>query len=724
MSGTPLPPDPAPSAPAGGAPVPGPAATAPAPVSRRVVGTSTLVAFILVTAAGSAVIALYRSYLRTEARTAVATQAAVLGQALSATIAQRVAILLGFENLLRLQGNGAHDARMVEEYATLLRGQASGIRALQLVRGGRITVVAPRQGNEAALGLDLLNHPNQEIRSKYLTSVNTDSVTLTGPIALAQGGTGLVIRRRFSREGFPGHDLAALVLDLPPLIRDAGLASPAGLRIAVRDDDGPLIHGDSTLAQQDPVVVPVALPGDEWRIEAVPTSGWEAAIGRRLSLFSAGVVLSGILLVLVTYLTASRQQALAGAVEARTRSLNDAIEELRRAVSSRDESEARLRQVQRLESLGRFAGGIAHDFNNLLTVIIGSIALARLELAPEGRPEVETDLAAAEQAAQRARELTRKLLAFARQREIEAQVLDLNALLEEIQPILRRLLSERIRLVLEAAPGLWPIFADPGQMEQVVTNLVVNAGDALPEGGEIRLRTWNFHLTAGALGAESLQPGDYVCLAVEDNGTGMSPEVLQRAFDPFFTTKEMGKGTGLGLATVYGIARQAGGDVQLQSELGRGTRAILRLPRTTAEIPQRVERPPAPIQEASGGETVLLVEDDMNVRRVVSRILGGAGYRLIAAEDGDSALRRLDPDQRVDLLITDVVTPGLGGRALAERILARDPGTRVLFISGYAADERFADLLARPGIAYLAKPFTIPQLQGVVRQLLGHPHHG
>jgi signal transduction histidine kinase len=673
--------------------------------------------------AGAGLIALYRRYLHSEARTAVAAQAAAQGQALSAAIAQRVAILLGFENLLRLRTDRGQDGRILDDYATLLQSQTSGIRSLELVRGGRITVVAPLRGNEAALGLDLLHHPDPDIRAKYLQSVNSDSITITGPFPLAQGGTGLVIRRRFPRAGMEGYDLAALVLDLPPLIRDAGLQGTVGLRVAVRGASGGLIYGDPTLAQEEPVVVPVNLPGGAWRLEAVPDGGWGSAIGERLGLFTVGVVLSGALLVLVVYLTASRQRTLTRAVDARTRSLNDALEALQQAMASRDESEARLRQAQRLESLGRFAGGIAHDFNNLLTVIIGSIALARGEL-PAGSDEVEGDLTAAEQAAQRARELTRKLLAFARQREIETQVVDLNELLGDLKPILRRLLSERIRLEFTPTPGLWPVFADPGQLEQVVTNLTVNAGDALPDGGDITIRTWNFTLQGGGTASEALPPGDYVCLAVEDNGTGMAPEVLQRAFDPFFTTKPTGKGTGLGLATVYGFARQAGGDVVLQSELGRGTRAVVRLPRSTAPVPAPPARVSGPSGRTGGGESILLVEDDSNVRRVVSRILGAAGYKLIAAEDGDSALRRLDADRRVDLLITDVVTPGLSGRALAERMLARDTDTRVLFISGYAADERFADLLARPGIAYLPKPFTIDQLQGVVRQLLDHTDRG
>ena len=711
-----------PSAPAGGVLVPPAGVGGGARALRQAVGSATVLAALITLGSGTALTALYRRYLSIESRDAVVAQITPYGTALGAALAHRIAVLEGFEAYLRIQGDRRADDRNLERYTADLQASTRGIRAVELVRDGRIIAVAPRAGNEGALGLDLRRHPDPDVRRKWQESERSGRITVTGPRPLAQGGLGLILRQRLTRPGSTEVEMAALVLDMEPLLEEAGLVAPAGVRVAIRDSAGRLLVGHDDIAGLAPVEVAVRLPDDVWRLQAIPARGWGAAVRLRLALFTLGTLLSAILITLIVYLVASRQAALISAVEERTGSLRRAVEELHESAAQRERAETQLRQSQRLESLGRFAGGIAHDFNNLLTVIMGSIAFARGGLSSGA--DADADLQAADQAAQRARELTRKLLAFARQREIEAQLLDLNALVAEMQPLLRRLLSARIALHSELAPGLWPVFADPGLIEQVITNLVVNAGDALPDGGEITLRTWNAEVGAATGPGESLTPGEYAHLAVEDTGTGMPPEVLQRAFDPFFTTKEVGKGTGLGLATAYGIARQAGGDVRLESELGKGTRAIIRLPRMRGVPTRRPDRISGPTARMGGGETILLVEDEMSVRRVISRILGGAGYKLIAAEDGDSALRRLDPAQRIDLLVTDVVTPGLGGRALAERILERDPRTRVLFISGYAADERFQDLLERPGIAYLAKPFTIEQLQGAVRHLLDLPPPG
>ena len=710
--------DPTPSATAGGVLV-----SEATPLARtasrslwQTVGSPTVLATLIALVAGTALIGFYRRYLEIEVRDRVVAQTVPYGQALSATIAHAVAILQGFEAFLAIQPDIQRDRMLLERYTADLQRGTPGIRALELVRDGRIIAIAPLAGNEAALGFDLRTHSDPLVRRRLRLVETTDRITVNGPITLRQGGRGLVIQRRFKRPGVVGYDLAALVLDLTPLLDEAGLLSPVELRIALRDANGQHIFGDSTLESRDPVDVEVRIPFDTWHLQAVPPRGWAEATLFRLVLFAAGVFLSGMLFVLVVYLVATRQAALIGAVEARTHSLRVAVEELREAAAQRELTEAQLRQSQRLESLGRLAGGIAHDFNNLLTVIMGSISLAR-ETMP-GTSEAEADLATAEQAAQRASELTRKLLVFARRQTVEFQVVDLNALLKDLETIVHRLLGERIKVVDDLAPGLWPVYADAGQLEQMVTNLAVNARDAMPEGGTLTIRTRNVELARRPENGDALDPGEYVRLEVEDTGAGMSPEVLQRAFEPFFTTKEVGQGTGLGLATVYGLVRQAGGDVEIRSEVGRGTRAIIHLPRALVELAGPIDGR-APVQsDDRGGETVLLVEDEAPVRMVASRILGEAGYRVIAAEDGDSALRRLDSHQRIHLLVADVVTPGMGGRALAERILERDPTTRVLFMSGYTADERLEDLLARPGVAFLAKPFTAHQLQRAVRQLL------
>ena len=706
--------DPTPSAIAGGVLVP--ARLRPRRTLGQVVGSAAILAGVLTLIAGGALIALYQRYLRIESQDAVVAQTVPYGQALGAALAHRVAVLEGFEAFLRVRGDHRDDDQVLQRYAADLQAGTPGIRALQLVRDGKIVAIAPRTGNAGALGADLRRHPDPEVRAKLVESETSDRMTVTGPLLLLQGGQGLVLRRRFHRAGGSGYDMAALVLDLGPLLEEAGLGAPVGVRVAIRDSSGRLLVGPADVDSLSPVEVAVRLPDNVWRLQAVPIGGWAEAIRLRLALFIGGVSLSGILFVLVVHLVAWRQASLVDAVEERTSALRIAVEELHEAAAQRERTEAQLRQSQRLESLGRLAGGIAHDFNNLLTVIMGSISLAR-ETVPESS-ETGADLVTAERAAQRASELTRKLLVFARRQTVEFQVVDLNALLKELETIVHRLIGERIKVVDELAPGLWPVYADPGQLEQVVTNLAVNARDAMPDGGTLTIRTRNVELPRQPTISDAVEPGEYVRLEVEDTGAGMPPDVLQRAFEPFFTTKEVGQGTGLGLATVYGLVRQAGGEVVIKSEVGRGTRATIHLPRARMGQASRIEgRSPVPPDDR-GGETVLLVEDEAAVRMITSRILGEAGYRVIGAEDGDSALRRLEPAQRIHLLVADVVTPGMGGRALAERILERDPTTRVLFISGYTADERLEELLARPGVAFLAKPFTARQLQRAVRQLL------
>jgi signal transduction histidine kinase/ActR/RegA family two-component response regulator len=721
MNSTAGPQDPTPSAAAGGVLVPGAGSPHGSAQRRswRAIGSPTLLAALITIAAGGALIALYRRYLLAEARQRVAAQAIPYGQSLGAVLAHRVAILQGFEAFLKLQGDILRHDDVLQRYTADIQHGTPGIRALEVIRDGRIIAIAPLAGNRPARGMDVRRHSEPVVRTKLRLAETTDRVTITGPISLVQGGMGLVLRERFPRDGGTGYDLATVVLDLPPLLAEAGLADPVAVRIALRDSLGVLLYGASDLEGLDPVVVDVHLPDDRWRLYAVPAEGWAAAISDRSALFTLGVLLSGALFVLVVYLVASRQAALLRAVEERTGSLHSAVEELRKAAEERGRTEAQLLQAQRLESLGRLAGGIAHDFNNLLTVILGSLSLAHDAVAADS--EAGTDLLTAERAGYRAAELTKKLLAFARRQTVEPQLVELNALLLEAQTILRRLLGEQVRMVEDLAPGLWRVFADPGQLEQVITNLVVNARDAMPDGGTLSISTRNVELIAGPGVTQVLAAGEYVRLEVSDSGAGMPPEILQRVFEPFFTTKELGQGTGLGLATAYGIVRQAGGDITLQSRVGIGTRVTIHLPRaqgrpTPAEAKAVIEEP-----ARGGGETILLVEDEGPVRQVTVRMLADVGYRVIAAEDGDSALRRLEPTQRIDLLVSDVVTPGMGGRKLAERILDRDPGTRVLFISGYTADERLEELLARPGVAFLAKPFTAPQLQRAVRALLDHP---
>jgi PAS domain S-box-containing protein len=379
--------------------------------------------------------------------------------------------------------------------------------------------------------------------------------------------------------------------------------------------------------------------------------------------------------------------------------------------------ETQLLLSQRMEGIGRLAGGIAHDFNNLLTAILGHAEMARFDVAP-GDP-AQTNIAEITRAAQRAADLTRQLLAFARRQIIEPKIVDLNALLLNVQKMLGRLLGEDVTVVTRPDPDLWRVRIDPGQFEQVLVNLAVNARDAMPQGGELRISTHNVHLDADFARAHAtVQPGPHVLLRVVDTGTGMDEEVLAHIFEPFFTTKEVGKGTGLGLATCYGIVKQNRGSIWVQSSKGQGTTFEIYLPKADAPLDQALLPERYIASRISGSETVLLVEDEAVVRDLAADALRRHGYQVLTATTGAEALALARQVLRsLDALVTDVVMPQMGGQQLAEELLATRPDLKVLYISGYTEtplDQR--DLT--PGIALLQKPFTPGQLVQRVREML------
>ncbi len=393
------------------------------------------------------------------------------------------------------------------------------------------------------------------------------------------------------------------------------------------------------------------------------------------------------------------------------------ITERKRAEQEAQASEQRLQQAQRLESVGRLAAGVAHDFNNLLTVILGGSAAIREDLAA-GRPTRREEIEEVHAAGERASELTRQLLLFAR-RQVTSQVpLDLNAVVRGGERLLRRVLGEDVAIQTSLTNGLWPVVADPTQVEQLIVNLAVNARDAMPRGGTMSLETLN----VGAGASVPAPPGEWVLLRVRDTGVGMSREVKAHAFEPFFTTKLPGQGTGLGLATVHGIVTQAGGLVHVESEPGQGTCFEIWLPRSFLAIPA----PEAPAGQAApargGSESLLLVEDDPMVREMAARGLRSGGYRVLVASGGAEALQVASQEgAALRLLVTDVVLPGLDGRALADEMLRRLPGLRVLFISGHAREVIGRHGVDDDGADFLSKPFTAPALLDKVRGLLDRP---
>jgi two-component system cell cycle sensor histidine kinase/response regulator CckA len=388
-------------------------------------------------------------------------------------------------------------------------------------------------------------------------------------------------------------------------------------------------------------------------------------------------------------------------------------------ISERRSLETQLRQAQKMEAVGRLAGGIAHDFNNLLTAILGS---SDLLLETMTRPEERDDVEEIRKAAKRAADLTRQLLAFSRQQVLAPQVLDLNALVTDLEKLLRRLIGEHVELHTVLAGDLGAVRADPGQLEQVIVNLAVNARDAMPGGGQLTIETANAELDDKYADEHfSGQAGSYVLLAVSDTGTGMDEATKSHIFEPFFTTKEVGKGTGLGLATVYGVVKQSGGYVWVYSEPGHGSSFKVYLPRV-AEAPAPAKLGPPPTSLLGGSETILLVEDDETVRLLTRRMLQGRGHTVLLATRGDEALRLVEGHSGViDLLVTDVVMPGMSGRDLADRVLKLRRGIKVLFLSGYTDDAIVRYGMLEPGVAFLQKPYTPDSLLRKVREVLDGP---
>lgn len=394
------------------------------------------------------------------------------------------------------------------------------------------------------------------------------------------------------------------------------------------------------------------------------------------------------------------------------------INERKRAEALRNELEQQFRQVQKMEAIGRLAGGVAHDFNNLLTAIMGYTAMAADTLPPDHA--AHPDLEGIQKTAQRAANLTRQLLAFARRQIIEPRVLNLNDLILNVEKMLRRLISEDIKLTALLAPDLAPLKADPGQLEQILLNLVVNARDAMPNGGELIIETANVSLDHDyARRHAEVTPGEYVLLAVSDTGIGMTEEVKARLFEPFFTTKEVGKGTGLGLATCFGIVKQNEGHIRAYSEVGVGTTFKIYLPQVEGVATPLVRPEPIDIL-AQGTETILLAEDEITVRDLAAQSLRQQGYTVLEATDGLEALElaQSQPQNEIHLLLTDMIMPRLGGANLAEQLRATRPQLKVLFMSGYTDSTIIRYGLPQTGSAFLQKPFSPRRLIRKVREVL------
>jgi PAS domain S-box-containing protein len=404
--------------------------------------------------------------------------------------------------------------------------------------------------------------------------------------------------------------------------------------------------------------------------------------------------------------------------------LHEAGPARRIVVSARDVTERRgleeqLRQAQKMEAVGQLTGGIAHDFNNILAAISGSLELLDLRLAQGRMDGFERYISTAQDAARRAASLTQRLLAFSRRQTLDPKPTDVNRLVAEMQELIRHTVGPAVRLDVVAADGLWHTKVDPSQLESALLNLTINARDAMPGGGRLTLATANHWLDAVQAQERELQPGPYISLCVADTGTGMTPDVVAHAFDPFFTTKPIGQGTGLGLSMVHGFVRQSGGQVQIQSEPGRGTTICLHLPRF-AGAPDSPDAAEPDTEAGPGrGETILIIDDEAAVRMLMVEVLEDAGYRTMEAADGAAGLKILQTDQRIDLLITDVGLPGgMNGRQVADAARQGRPELKILFVTGYAENAAVGNGTLAAGMQVITKPFSLSAFGNKVREIV------
>jgi signal transduction histidine kinase/ActR/RegA family two-component response regulator len=392
------------------------------------------------------------------------------------------------------------------------------------------------------------------------------------------------------------------------------------------------------------------------------------------------------------------------------RALDRANRDLQLQMQEREKAEAALRQSQKMEAIGRLTGGIAHDFNNMLAIVLGNLELL-LRRSEDADPRLSRLAKGALEGAERASALTQRLLAFSRLQPLKPAPVDVSRVVTEMTELLHRTLGETIAIEAVLAAGLWRAEIDRPQLEAAIVNLAINARDAMPEGGKLTIETSNTYLDREyAAAGEDILPGQYVMVAITDTGSGIPPDVLPQVFEPFFTTKAAGVGTGLGLSQVHGFIRQSGGHVRIYSEYGVGTTVKLYLPRALGEAPPDAAPPPRLAVADHRGSTVLVAEDEAGVREFVTSALRELGYDVLAADGPEQALELLEAHPEVDLLLTDVIMPGINGRRLAEQALARRPTLKVVFMTGYTQNAIVHNGVLDPGTRLVSKPFTIAQL--------------
>ncbi len=642
-------------------------------------------------------------------------QAATKDQALfvkTKTESELNARILPLERLAgRWQALDSPDELDMESDANLVMSGYPAYQAIEWVDPTfHVVWVTPEKGNQGDIGANLSADPH--LRATLEDAIASKSAMVTPPANLRQGGQGfLVFAPVYSEKKLTGF--LAGVFRYQELLSSILQGVAPDYWVAVYEGDDEIY---SRAPAKSPREGPYVQEADiefkhlTWRVEAWPKSGAAAYAQSPLPmLVLGGGILMALVLAFAVYMAESSQL--------HVKKLAAANLELEKEIAGREQAEEALREAQKMEAVGRLAGGVAHDFNNLLLVIRGQAALSLNGVGP-GTP-LRRELSEIVKAANRASSLTRKLLAFGRKQVLQARVLDLNTLVAQVAEMLPAVLGDDISLKLDLDPDLGRVKADSAQLEQVIMNLVFNARDAMPDGGELTIKTANCDLDEAWVHSHpGVRIGPHVVLGACDTGHGMDEETQSHIFEPFFTTKDKSKGTGLGLATVYGTVSQSGGCVAVSSKLGSGTTIHIYLPRVEEAI-EVVEAPKPLVRSLEGKERILVVEDDDAVRRMTRVFLNIKGYTVMEARSAEDAIQFVKRhEEAIDLVLTDVAMPGMKGRELVEQLGKLRPSLKVLYMSAYTEDDAINIGILSPGTAFIEKPFSPEELAGKVRDVL------
>jgi signal transduction histidine kinase/CheY-like chemotaxis protein len=567
----------------------------------------------------------------------------------------------------------------------------------------------PREGNAVDIGAD--ESPDLGRLGALQTAQDSKRVVVTRSVDLRQGGRGLLVWVPVFRDNkFSGYILGEFRLQnlLESILRDVG----PGYLVSVSDGNHQIYQrqGATPPSKEEPSQeATVQFQQLTWIVRVWPKPG---KYGDAQSILPQVTFVGG--LVLAAWLAVTAYMA--EAAKLRAKELAAANKELTKEIAGREQAEEALREAQKMEAVGRLAGGVAHDFNNMLMVIRSQAEVSLNRLSPVDPLRAELDEIV--RTSDRASSLTRQLLAFGRKQMLKPQVLNLNALVAQVAALLPPVLGVDIKLKLDLEPDLGPIKADSSQLEQVMMNLVFNARDAMPDGGELTIRTENAYLDKGRVaGHAGMLPGPHVMLAVNDTGCGMDQELLAHIFEPFFTTKDRTKGTGLGLASVYGTVHQSGGCITVSSKIGEGTQVQIYFARAEGVVEAEAPQEPAP--SLQGLETILVVEDDDAVRRMTKELLSIKGYQVVEAPSAKDAIQFMERHgETIDLVLTDLTMPGMKGQELGEELAKVHAGVRLLYMSAYTQDALYTNGTLSADAAFIEKPFSADELARKVRAVL------